>query len=89
MRKTNANERQRKSGSIRLLKRLHKGTTAIQNLEIMKNCEALGIRNISNLILYFPGSTQLDVVETLRTLEFVLPFHPLKNEYLSLASAVK
>ncbi|MEJ2727973.1 MAG: RiPP maturation radical SAM C-methyltransferase, partial [Deltaproteobacteria bacterium] len=73
-----------------LLKRLHKGTTAIQNLEIMKNCEALGIRNISNLILYFPGSTQQDVVETLRTLEFVLPFHPLKavSFWLGLKSPV-
>jgi hypothetical protein len=39
--------------SSRLLKKLHKGTRAIQNLEIMKNCEMLGIRNISNLILQF------------------------------------
>ena len=42
--------------SSSLLKKLRKGTSAIQNLEIMKNCEALGIRNISNLILQFPGS---------------------------------
>ncbi len=65
--------------STPLLKRLHKGTTTIQNLEIMKNCEALGIENISNLILYFPGSNEQDVAETLRTLEFVLPFRPLKT----------
>jgi ribosomal peptide maturation radical SAM protein 1 len=63
--------------SSHLLKKLHKGTTAIQNLEIMKNCEALGIRNISNLILQFPGSDEDDVAETLRTLEFALPFYPL------------
>jgi ribosomal peptide maturation radical SAM protein 1 len=73
-----------------LLKKLRKGTTAIQNLEIMKNCEALGIRNISNLILYFPGSTQQDVAETLSTLEFALPFHPLKavSFWLGLESPV-
>jgi ribosomal peptide maturation radical SAM protein 1 len=74
----------------RLLKRLHKGTTPIQNLEIMKNCEALGVRNISNLILHFPGSTQQDVTETLRTLEFALPFYPLKavSFWLGLESPV-
>ena len=64
--------------SSSLLKKLHKGTSAIQNLEIMKNCEALGIRNISNLILQFPGSDEKDVAETLEVLEFAWPFHPLK-----------
>ena len=73
-----------------LLRKLHKGTSAIQNLEIMKNCEALGIRNISNLILQFPGSNERDVAETLRTLEFALPFYPLKavNFWLGLESPV-
>jgi ribosomal peptide maturation radical SAM protein 1 len=73
-----------------LLKKLHKGTSAIQNLEIMKNCEALGIRNISNLILQFPGSSEQDVAETLRTLEFALPFYPLKavDFWLGLKSPV-
>ena len=76
--------------SSRLLKKLHKGTSAIQNLEIMKNCEALGIRNISNLILQFPGSNEQDVAETLRTLEFALPFYPLKavSFWLGLESPV-
>jgi ribosomal peptide maturation radical SAM protein 1 len=76
--------------SSRLLKKLHKGTSAIQNLEIMKNCEALGIRNISNLILQFPGSNEQDVSETLRTLEFALPFYPLKavSFWLGLESPV-
>ena len=64
--------------SSRLLVKMHKGTTAIQNLEIMKNCEALGIRNISNLILQFPASTEQDVAETLKALEFAQPFYPLK-----------
>jgi ribosomal peptide maturation radical SAM protein 1 len=64
--------------SSRLLKKMNKGTTAIQNLEIMKHCEELGIENTSNLILHFPGSDQQDVDETLRSLEFTLPFHPLR-----------
>jgi ribosomal peptide maturation radical SAM protein 1 len=65
--------------STPLLKKLHKGTSAIQNLEIMKNCEALGIENISNLILYFPGSDERDVALTLESIEFALPFRPLKT----------
>ena len=76
--------------STRLLRKLNKGTTAIQNLEIMKHCETLGISNSSNLILYFPSSDQEDVDETLRNLEFVLPYRPLKMVYfwLGLGSPV-
>ena len=61
--------------STGLLKKLHKGTTAIQNLEIMRNCEALGIESVSNLILQFPGSSELDVAETLSAIEFAWPFY--------------
>jgi len=64
--------------STKLLKKLNKGTTAIQNLEIMKNCEELGIVNTSNLILHFPGSDKEDVKETLRNLEFALFFRPMR-----------
>lgn len=76
--------------STRLLSRLNKGTTAIQNLEIMKHCEALRIVNTSNLILYFPGSDQEDVAETLRCLDFAMPFRPLKpvRFWLGLGSPV-
>ncbi|MBW1719374.1 MAG: RiPP maturation radical SAM C-methyltransferase [Deltaproteobacteria bacterium] len=76
--------------STRLLKKLNKGTTAIQNLEIMKHCEELGIANVSNLILHFPGSDLLDVEETLRNLEFALPFRPLRfvHFWLGLGSPV-
>jgi ribosomal peptide maturation radical SAM protein 1 len=76
--------------STGLLKKLHKGTTTIQNLEIMKNCEALGIENLSNLILRFPGSDEQDVSETLKNLEFALPFRPLKivDFWLGLGSPV-
>jgi hypothetical protein len=73
-----------------LLVKLHKGTTAIQNLEIMRDCEALGIINYSNLILHFPGSDELDVAETLRSLDFAGPYRPLKavGFWLGLGSPV-
>jgi ribosomal peptide maturation radical SAM protein 1 len=76
--------------STRLLNRLNKGTTAIENLEVMKHCEALGIVNTSNLILCFPGSNDEDVAATLRCLDFALPFRPLKpvQFWLGLGSPV-
>lgn len=64
--------------STRLLRKLHKGTTAIQNLEIMKRCEQLGIVNLANLILQFPGSDDQDVRETLRAIDYARAYRPLK-----------
>lgn len=64
--------------SSRLLAKLNKGTSVIQNLEIMKHCEALGIENRGNLICGFPGSDDADVAETLAALSFAMPFRPLK-----------
>jgi len=64
--------------STRLLKKLRKGTTAIQNIEIMKHCEMLGIRNSANLIVHFPGSDEDDVVDTLQNLEFTYFLRPLR-----------
>jgi ribosomal peptide maturation radical SAM protein 1 len=66
--------------STSLLKKIRKGTSAIQNLEIMKNCESPGLPDLnSNIILEFPASEQRDVEETLVNLEFALPFRPLKG----------
>jgi ribosomal peptide maturation radical SAM protein 1 len=65
--------------STRLLRKLNKGTTAIQNLEIMKYCEGRNTPNLtSNLITHFPGSDEKDVEETLDTLRFAVAFRPLK-----------
>ena len=52
--------------------------------------DLLGIKNISNLILQFPGSDVQDVAETLNVLEFAKPFYPLKavNFWLGLGSPV-
>jgi len=63
------------SGS--LLRKLGKGVGVIDNLAVMKACEALGLRNASNLILLFPGSDRQDVEETLQALDFALPYRPL------------
>jgi len=65
--------------STRLLGKINKGTTAIQNIELMKHCEELGIQHLSNLILGFPASDGKDVEETLNNLKFVLPYQPLRK----------
>ena len=64
--------------STGLLQKLNKGTRAIENLAVMKHCEELGIKNVSNVILQFPGSDARDVAETLHTLKFARCFRPLK-----------
>jgi ribosomal peptide maturation radical SAM protein 1 len=64
--------------STRLLRKLHKGTTAIQNLEIMKRCEQLGLVNLSNLILQFPSSDAEDVRATLHAIAFARAYRPPK-----------
>lgn len=76
--------------SSKLLKKMYKGTTAIQNISIMKNCEALGLQNVSNLMLHFPGSDEADVTETIQNLAFAMPFRPLKpvSFWLGLGSPV-
>jgi len=65
--------------SSRLLRKLNKGTTVIQNIEVMKHCEEFGIQHHSNLILGFPGSDGDDVAETLENLAFVMPYPPLRK----------
>ncbi len=66
--------------STSLLRKMRKGVTAIENIEIMKNCEAKGTPNLTgNLILQFPGSDEKDVEETLKNMEFVFYFRPLKG----------
>ncbi len=66
--------------STGLLKKLNKGTTAMDNMEIMKNCEIPGLPDLAgNLIMVFPSSDDRDVAETLANLEFVFPFRPLRG----------
>ncbi len=65
--------------SSRLLGKMNKGVCAIDNLAIMKHCEASGIINASNLMLHFPSSDADDVAETLQALDFARWYRPLKT----------
>ncbi len=65
--------------SSQLLAKMNKGVRVIDNLNLMKHCEALGIVNASNLMLHFPGSDDQDVNETLDSLAFARWYRPLKT----------
>jgi len=60
-----------------LLDRINKGATVIDNLALMKDAVACGIKADGNLIIEFPGSTDAEVTETLHNLDYALPFTPL------------
>ncbi len=76
--------------STDLLKKMNKGVMAIQNIEIMKHCEALSIKDISNILICFPGSDEHDVAQTLEAITYLQPFRPLKivSFWLGLESPV-
>jgi ribosomal peptide maturation radical SAM protein 1 len=65
--------------SSRLLSKMNKGVRTIDNLSMMKHCEATGIHCASNLMLHFPSSDEADVNETLDALEFAAWYRPLKT----------
>ena len=65
--------------SSRLLQKMNKGVRAIDNLNIMKHCEAAGIVCASNLMLHFPSSDEQDITETIGMLEFCRWYRPLKS----------
>jgi len=59
------------------LKRINKGTTVIQNLQVLKTCHELGIWNNTNLISGFPGATMAEVEETANTIRnFASAYYP-------------
>ena len=64
--------------SSSLLKKMEKGTTAIDNIAAMKLCCQYGIRLEGNLITDFPTTTQTEIAETLHHLDFVLPYPPME-----------
>ena len=64
--------------SSRLLAKIGKGTTALQNIEMLRHCEALGLPHGGNLLLAFPGSDEEDVAQTLANLARVTMFRPLQ-----------
>lgn len=64
--------------SSSLLKKMAKGTKAIDNMAVMKMCSQHGIKLEGNLITEFPGSTEKEIAETLKNLDYVLPFPALQ-----------
>lgn len=60
------------------LQRMRKGVTVMDNVAALKFAQEAGIKLDGNLILEFPGSTEEEVRETCRVLEYVVPYRPLK-----------
>jgi len=60
----------------RLLKKMKKGSRLIDNLETMKFCEELGIRNDSDFMIGFPSETQDDVDAWTSNIDFADPYMP-------------
>ncbi len=62
-----------------LLTRLGKGSSVIANIAAMRHAFEAGVELDGNLIVHFPGSTAEEAEETLKMLDFVWPFRPLKT----------
>ncbi len=62
-----------------LLKRLGKGSSVMANIAAMRHAFETGVRLDGNLIVHFPGSTDAEAEETLKMLDFVWPFRPLRT----------
>ncbi len=65
--------------STSLLRRINKGTTAMDNVAAMRHCEEQDLILEANLIMHFPGSTEEEVSETIKVLDYVFPFRPLST----------
>lgn len=70
--------------SSSVLKKMVKGTTAIQNLQAMKFCERYDLQNTANLIIEYPGMDAHDILETLENIEFACGYRPLSTTEFSL-----
>jgi ribosomal peptide maturation radical SAM protein 1 len=60
----------------KLLRKMKKGSRLIDNLETMKLCEELGIRNDSDFMVGFPNETQNDVDSWTANVDFADPYLP-------------
>ena len=65
--------------SSSLLQKMQKGISTIENIATMRAALENSLRLEGNLILQFPGSNEAEVVETLDTLDYVFPYHPLNH----------
>lgn len=62
--------------STAYLRRMNKGTTVIQNLELLKTCAELEIGNPFGLVTDFPGSTADEVAESVANIEAYATAYP-------------
>jgi ribosomal peptide maturation radical SAM protein 1 len=60
-----------------LLNKMHKGVSVIENIATMRGAQENKLILEGNLILQFPGSSEIEVKETLEALDFVFPYLPL------------
>ncbi len=65
--------------STSLLTKMVKGTSVIENIAAMKLACQSGMQLDGNLIVEFPGSNEEEVKETLKALDYVLPYSPLNS----------
>jgi ribosomal peptide maturation radical SAM protein 1 len=63
--------------STSLLNKMDKGSTTMDNIAMMKLCAEHDIKLEGNLIAEFPSTSSTEIEETLRNLDYVLPFAPL------------
>jgi ribosomal peptide maturation radical SAM protein 1 len=61
-----------------LLAKMNKGTRLIDNLEIMKFCEELGIKQNSHLIIGFPNEVQGEIDNSVRAIDMAYGYSPLR-----------
>ena len=63
--------------SNKLLQKMQKGTTVIENIASMRSALENSLELQGNLIIHFPGSSQEEALESLENLDFVFPYPPL------------
>lgn len=73
----------------RMLKKMNKGTTTIDNIASVKYCQELGILPVYNIIYNYPNEESLDLDETAESVKFLTGFippvsvHPMELAYNS------
>lgn len=73
--------------STAYLKRMHKGVTTIQNLELLKTCAELEIANPFSMVTDFPGPPAGEVAESVRNIERYATAYPPPGQVLRFALA--
>jgi ribosomal peptide maturation radical SAM protein 1 len=62
-----------------LLAKMNKGTRLIDNLQIMKFCEEVGIKSYSFMILGFPTETQKEIDQSAESVDYVCGYEPMRE----------